>query len=189
MEFHKINATKLKVILSSAECESYDIRVTDGEYDTKEVRDALKEIISEAGRRVDFSVGSERVLIQLYPVGDGGAEMFVTKLSSVGARERETICDAANLTTYQGRESVFRFSDGNTLLSALSATSSCLGLASLYVTDDGAYYLTVDEEMIDGRSGLELLCEYGCRISQFIRRCEEERWRLVCSSVPLGFMR
>lgn len=80
MKTIKISDTKIKVMLSRSDMLASPLG--EGELDTSlpEVREALRELLTEAGRRGGVDVSGGRLFIQLYPAGDGGCEMFVTKL-------------------------------------------------------------------------------------------------------------
>ena len=57
---------------------------SDGAEDPRTKKDALRQILDEAGRIPGFD-GRGRMFIQLYPSRDGGAEIYITRLTSRGA--------------------------------------------------------------------------------------------------------
>lgn len=183
MEFLSVGGIKLKVILNPEECERYGIERLDGENLGETERASIKSILAAAGDEVDFFASGERLLIQLYPLGDRGAELFVTKLSAIPERERRTVTESGILT-YQGRRAVFRISDK----SALPGISRLLGdrAVDLYYANDGDYYLALDECVIGDISDCEPLSEFGERIHKLPLGIDTEWGKCLLSSLPLA---
>ncbi len=164
MEFVAVGPMKLKVTLSRDECEKYKIKPDAAEPDGVSIRTALRELFALAAERTSFRVGCEKVLVQLYPLADGGCELFVTKLSAAGEREREAIRTSGALTTYQGKDAVFRFEDFDTLLRAARSIGRASGESDLFRGWDGAYYIRTSENLLGGISDVEPLSEFGARL-------------------------
>lgn len=77
LEFLLVCKTKLKVILDREEVEHY--RLSDfTSSESRELRQRLSEILSEAEARVGFHAEGERLLVSYYPTRLAGAELFVT---------------------------------------------------------------------------------------------------------------
>ncbi len=163
MEFLSVGASKIKVILNAEECSLYGIRADASEPSDKEVRSAISAVLERADEKIGFKVGNERLLIQLYPF-DGGCELFITKLSSLGERERKAITEADNLTTYQGRDAFFAFRGKDELLGAIGALGDVSAAYSVYRAYTGEYYIQIRERTVDGLSDVEILSEYGIRL-------------------------
>ena len=181
MEFLSVGASKIKVILSPEECASYGIRADTPEPSDKEVRAAIASVLAHAEREIGFRVGNERLLIQLYPLG-GGCELFITKLSSLGERERKAITEADNLTTYQGRDAYFAFRTREELLGAMIALGASDAPHSVYRAHTGEYYIQIREQTVDGLSDVEIISEYGMRLPSLPLGIEGE-WGTLISSV------
>ena len=182
MEFLSVGGIKLKVILNAEECERYGIDRLDGENLGETERASIKSILAAAGDEVDFFASGERLLIQLYPLGDRGAELFVTKLSAIPERERRTVTESGILT-YQGRRAVFRIADK----SALLGISRLLGdrAVDLYHANDGDYYLALDECVLGDISDCEPLSEFGERIHKLPLGIDTEWGRQIIAGMPL----
>lgn len=165
MEFLCVGRSKLKVVLTADECDKYNIKATDGEFCTGEIRLAIRKILDLAAEETDFRVGTEKVLVQLYPLSGGGSEVFITKLSSVGEKERRAISVSDALTTYQGRESVFCFENLHRLISAVRTLNKTDIPCDVYRADSGEYYIKLTENSIDGFSEFEHFTEFGNRVS------------------------
>ncbi len=163
MDFLRINATKLKITLSRDECIRYDIKETDGDFDTARVREIISDILEEAGQAKDFRLGKEKLLVQLYPTAGGGAELFVTKLSGIGERERRAIHRADNLSTYSRESAFFLFPELESLCRAARAMRTKGKNGEVYKRALGGYILAVDEDKLGGFSDCDILLEFGER--------------------------
>ena len=163
MDFLRINSSKIKIIMSRAECERYGISERGGDYDSKLVRDVISDILEDAGAEGFAKIG-EKLLVQLYPTSGGGAEIFVTKLTHVGERERRVISRAENLTTYNKERAYFLFDHPNELYRAVRLLKKPKP-SDLYKLYNGKYLLIVDEECSDGLSDVEILAEFATRVS------------------------
>ena len=185
MEFNKVSSSKLRVSISEKECGELGLRRIDGDYDTVTARDAVRTVISRARDAVNFKSEGERLLIQLYPLKRGGAEMLITMLSIASEKEREAISEARNLTTYQGRDSIYHFLTLNDLVKGAKAVRRD-AMAEMYLAEDGSYYLSLPEEIVDGYSSVEPLTEFGIRVSASAFRSETEHVRLIFSEIALS---
>ncbi len=178
MQVLRINATKLKITLTGEECEKYNIKDNGGEFDTAVVRGAITAILSELGD-CDFEISGEKLLVQLYPIKEGGAELFITKLSGLGERERRAIGRSENLNTYHTSRAYFRFDSLFDLIKAARAMSGKEIASDLYRADSGEYILSVVEERLDGISQTDILIEYSTRLPPGSMAAPEEWYSLV----------
>ncbi len=163
MDYLRINSSKLKITLTSAECARYGIRESDGEYDSRLVRGVISDILEEAGAG-EFCHPHDKLLVQLYPIRTGGAELFITKLSHVGERERRAITEADNLDTYVRERVAFSFNSLDALIAASKLPSLRAKAADLYVRDERQYILLLDEERLGRLSDCDILSEFGSRL-------------------------
>lgn len=163
MDYLRINSSKLKITLTSEDCERYGIRETDGEFDSKPVREVIADILEEAGAG-SFCKPREKLLVQLYPMRGGGAELFITKLAHVGEREQRAIDSSASLSTYERASAVFLFDKLDDLLRASRLPSLSNKRADLYLRHDGKYLLCATEERMGGLSDLDVLSEFAVRL-------------------------
>ena len=180
MEFNVISSNKLKILMSQRECEKYGIKATDGEYEGSSVRTSLGMILSRAEQEVGFKVGTEQVLILLYPTSEGGCEIFVTKLSKLTGKERKTLIDKDSINTYSGRECVYCFDSLDNLCAAARALRSREGGWDVYLADSGEYYVTFKEHSVDGFSDFDILCEYAARKKALPPEIRGERGKILC---------
>lgn len=87
MELILISSSKLKIMLSDADMEKYDLKAETIDYDNTATRRAFWSILDDAKNETGFDAASDRLFIQMYPSKDGGCEMFVTKLGTLCAEE------------------------------------------------------------------------------------------------------
>lgn len=178
MDILRINAGKLKITLTRAECEAYNVKENGGDFDSVRVRDALGRILEEAGA-ADFYSGSEKLLVQLYPRDGGGAELFVTKLSHVGERERRAVTRSGNLSTYSKGRACYSFSNMGDLVRAARAARGKCGSSDLYTDNDGAYILSAEENKLGAMSDCDIFGEFGTRIPTDAKYLSREWYKLI----------
>ncbi len=186
MKTIKISDTKLKVILTREDMESS--RIGEGELDTAspEVREALRRLLTDAGRSHGVDISSGRLFIQLYEASGGGCEMFVTKLDGKkdadvtqnteketermgfrGTSRAET--GERGLATGRFSVGIYEFSELSPMLSACErlGKSELVGQSAAYSEDgDARYFLVLCEsgaerllpELTDA-----ILYEYGAK--------------------------
>ena len=80
MEFLLIGESKIKIVLSSAEAKKQGLDTTSADVSGPLARRVLWRILDMAKTEVGFDPKGDKVLIQLYPLANGGCELFVTKL-------------------------------------------------------------------------------------------------------------
>jgi len=89
MEMILISTNKLKIILSQAELESFDLTVDMLDYGNTETKKMLWDLLAKAKHSIGFDPDGYRVFVQLYPSKDGSCELFVTKMVT----SDKAICD------------------------------------------------------------------------------------------------
>ena len=121
MKFFNIGDNKLKVILSPEECVRYSIDTGKTEFSGKEIKSAVRDILAFAEDECGFTVESEKLLVQLYPMPSGECEIFVTKLTGLSSRDKRALKDVEGLATIQKKRVVYRFDSREDLISAAKA--------------------------------------------------------------------
>lgn len=164
MEFLVIADTKLKISLDEAECQKYNIDVSASDFSASEIRSIMRDILSLAGQKCGFITGREKILVQLYPMPDRSCEIFVTKLGQLSFKEREALCSSRELTSYQQKRGVYKFSCLETLKRAIRAVYRKDVSCDLYRSENGEYYIEIREDFTNGLSEFEILIEYGDRL-------------------------
>ena len=181
MKFLRIGLNKLKVSLTSSDCERYGIAHTEDpdSFDKKEVREAVFSILAEAKLRSGFDIGEEKVLIQLYPLEDGSCELFVTKLGTLTVRERDEITGSGSVSCAERVTEIFRFSGIDELIMGARALRDKTLKSDLLSDSFGAYYIKLIENTIDGVTSTLPLLEFGEKIPELPYDIEGERGRVL----------
>ena len=164
MEFLNIGDTKLKVTLTQSECERYGIDTAKSDFTRSEIKGVMRDIILLAEEKCAFSVSSEKILVQLYPLPSGECEIFVTKLTGLPNKERMALRGADGLSTLESRRGIYRFDSRDELIAAARAISTSEAECELYIDEVGQYYISLEEGIVDGISDYEVLVEFGERL-------------------------
>ena len=164
MEFLNIGDTKLKVTLTQSECERYGIDTAKSDFTRSEIKGVMRDIILLAEEKCAFSVSSEKILVQLYPLPSGECEIFVTKLTGLPNKERMALRGADGLSTLESRRGIYRFDSRDELIAAARAVSTSEAECELYIDEVGQYYISIEEGIVDGISDYEVLIEFGERL-------------------------
>ena len=164
MEFLNIGDTKLKVTLTQSECEMYGIDTAKSDFTRSEIKGVMRDIILLAEEKCAFSVSSEKILVQLYPLPSGECEIFVTKLTGLPNKERMALRGADGLSTLESRRGIYRFDSRDELIAAARAISTSEAECELYIDEVGQYYISLEEGIVDSISDYEVLVEFGERL-------------------------
>lgn len=168
MELLMISDTKLKIMLSKEDMDTYALDGENVDYDSTETRRAFWAILDEAKHRTGFDAASDKVLIQLYPSRDGGCELFVTKLGMLPPLTEKTLARSGRAAMLTCRRAVYRFSSLSDLTDAARILSSDppSRASRVYLGDDGLYYLVTEERGGKGDlSDLSRVTEFGDLLS------------------------
>ena len=165
MDFLNIGNKKLKATLSASECLHYKINAGDSEFLGAEIRRTVREILEIAEAECGFSREDDKVLVQIYPIPEGGCELMVTRLGTVSPKERRAIAATEGLTMMHKRRGTYRFASRGDLERAIAAAWRSGVACDLYRDDLGRYYISVIEEVADGISEFEIFVEFGERLS------------------------
>lgn len=165
MELLLVGNAKLKVTLTEEEVRRYGLE-GDKLDDTRcEVRRTLWTLLDEAKRRVGFDVAGDKVLIQMYPLREGGSELFVTKLGLTSSAATRTVARSDRVAMLTSGRSIYVFASLDVLI---AAARSLAGAASVresdaYLSEDGRFYLIIEERHGRDRGLCEFsrLLEYG----------------------------
>ena len=163
MEFLNINGSKLKVVISESECRTLGIEASSDDLAGPRIRSIVRNILATAEEKCDFLSGGDRILVQIFPLPDGQCELLVSRLGMIPKRERDMLSSARGVSVFESRQGVYRFASFDDLRAAAHVISA-RPRADLYLGADGAYYISLDEDVTDGISELEILIEYGERL-------------------------
>ena len=185
MEFLNIGDTKLKVTLTASECLEYGIDTGKTDFTRGEIKGVMRDIILLAEEKCGFSVTSEKILVQLYPLPSGECELFVTKLTGLPGKDRAVLRGAEGLSTLERRRGIYRFDSREELIAAARAISTSEAECELYIDEAGQYYISIEEGIVDGISDYEVLIEYAERLKNLPLHVLAEYGKLLISENTL----
>lgn len=148
MEFLLIGESKIKIVLSSAEAKNQGLDTTSADVSGPLARRVLWRILDMAKTEVGFDPKGDKVLIQLYPLANGGCELFVTKLGILSESSARLVSKSDRIAMLSKSRSLYRFDDLSDIISASRAVKSIIGDLSpksdVYLDGD-KYYLSIEE--------------------------------------------
>ena len=123
MELIHISDDAIKVTLTRADMERYEIAFDALDYKNAKTRRVITKILAEARAKVGFSVDSESLYIQVFSDADGGCELFVRR----GEKKKQ----------------LYAFDSIKLLIFGCARLDGCgfSGESSAYVGDDDRYFL------------------------------------------------
>lgn len=168
MEFLVISESKLKIIMTPDDAKKYEFSPALANYDSPDARKILWRIIDEATDTVGFDPKGDKILIQLYPSRDGGAEIFVTKLGALKSYAAKLVSHSENVTMLSREMNLYLFSGLEPLLrTARLISRNSSPKSDVYEAPSGHFFLAIEE-----RGGVEG-GEYSV-ISEFSEKCPSE---------------
>lgn len=148
MEFLLIGESKIKIVLSSEEAKKQGLDTTSADVSGPLARRVLWRILDMAKTEVGFDPKGDKVLIQLYPLANGGCELFVTKLGILSESSARLVSKSDRIAMLSKSRSLYRFDDLSDIISASRAVKSIIGDLSpksdVYLDGD-KYYLSIEE--------------------------------------------
>ena len=94
-----------------------------------------------------FDPDGDKVLIQFYPMRQGGCEVFVTKLGALSKDSVRSVTRSDNVDLLSHSKSFYRF-EGLEDLKRFAAALKSVGArvhSDVYISDDGKYFLGMEE--------------------------------------------
>ena len=149
MEHILISPGKLKLMLTKSDLDRYDLDCETMDSEDTLTRQAFRELLADVKRVSGFDAADDKVFIQLYPSRDGGAEIYITRLTPK-QDEKSRKDDTIKLTN------VYRFDSMEALLevcSYIKAQSTVKGKHNSLPTEssawqaDGKYYLICEDSV------------------------------------------
>ena len=182
MEVLLIGEAKLKIILTEEEVKKYRLEITEPCKDTARTRRVLWNILETARGRVSFDPSGDKVLIQLYPTGEGGCEMFVTKLGILSPSSAKLVSGSDRITLLTKRRALYLFERAEDLLYAARAIknhpSAVLPRGDIFISESGTVVLSVEEYgRGDDISEFSCLMELGERLPADMLHYVTEHYR------------
>ena len=148
MDFLLVGESKIKIVLSRDEAESYGLDKASPDISGPSARRAFWRILDMAKAEVGFDPAGDKVLIQLYPIKGGGCEIFVTKLGILSDTSAKLVSKSDRIAMLSKKRSIYVFDNLEDIISASIAVKSSLDgqfpKSDVY-TDNERYYLVIDE--------------------------------------------
>ena len=88
MELIRISLDKIKISLSKAELDAYDLTVDSIDYGQGKTKEAFRELFVEARERTGFEADGEKVFVQIFRAKNGGCEIFISKIEKEKKSEK-----------------------------------------------------------------------------------------------------
>lgn len=159
MEIIQISEGKLKVMLTKADLEEFDLDAQTLDYADSETKELFSALLAHIKETVGFRTDGYRVLVRFFPSRDGGCELFLSRIPDFYVGEEE-------LEEEQTRPQVFVFERIEDLLTVCRRLRA-IGYphaSSAYISDAHRFYLFVDRPAHEKSAGISpyaFLGEYG----------------------------
>lgn len=165
MEFLLIGESKIKIVLSREEAEGYGLDSGTPDVSGPVARRAFWRILDRAKAEVGFDPAGDKVLIQVYPIKNGGCEIFVTKLGILSESSARLVSKSDRIAMLSKKRSLYAFDNIEDIIAASVAVRSIsreISPKSDVYTDGKKYYLSI-EEYGKGGEPIEFPCilEFG----------------------------
>lgn len=169
MEFLLVGESKIKIVLSEEERVGYNLNAASPDVSGPSARRSFWNILDMAKKEVGFDPSGDKVLIQLYPLKQGGCEIFVTKLGILPEASARVVAKSNKVALLSKKKSLYAFSELDDLINAARAIKSISGSippeSDVYSVND-KYYLSI-EEYGKGGEPMEFPCimEFGTELA------------------------
>ena len=169
MEFLLIGDSKIKIVLNKEEAEKYRLDNASPDVSGPSARRIFWRILEQARLKVGFDPAGDKVLIQLYPLKNGGCEMFVTKLGILSESSARLVSKSDRIAMLSKKRSLYSFDNLEDVIAAARAVlsrSSEISPKSDVYTDGERYFLSIDEYGKGGEA-VEFPCilEFGTAVT------------------------
>lgn len=173
MDVLKISNTKIKIMLSAEDIKKYAIDIDDVDYNDTKTRTKVWKILDFVKKNHGFNSDGDKLLIQFYPSKDGGAELFVTKLTGLSRGNERFMSKTGNVTMLDSKRTMYNFSNLCDLIQASKIINGAKSIkeSELFYSDSEGYYLEITER---GASRLGEICEFAILL-EFASKTPDER--------------
>ena len=89
MELIRINARKLKIMLTPTDMCHFELDAESFGEDSTKMHRAFRLLFDEIKHQIDFDADDNRISVQYFPSKEGGCEMFISRLQGDGAEVEE----------------------------------------------------------------------------------------------------
>ena len=148
MDFLVVSDSKLKIVLTQSDMTIYNIDPKSSDCTDPLCRRAVFSILDLAKERVGFDFGGDKILVQFYPVKEGGCEVFVTKLGILSGTSAKIVSRSDRLALLS-REKLLYFFDSLESLSlaskAIMKKAKAPPKSDVYRGEGDKYFLILEE--------------------------------------------
>ncbi len=152
MELILISESKLKIMLTRDDMETYSVTSESMSYEESHTRKMFDKILGEAKEKIGFDFEGDRLFIQVYPSKNGGCEVYVT--CNVTDEKTDKKPKDRNTTPKKRREyCVYSFESLNDAVRACNVIRRCgyKNDSSFYIEERGElarrYYVVLQEDI------------------------------------------
>lgn len=146
MKLYQLNENEIKITLSKDDLKELDLTLSTIDYNTTKTRKAIWEIFDRARDEIGFDAAKNKIYVKLYPLSDGGCEMYVSKLFSKQlsyySSSTKPLCVKRKKLKYVCRSYAFHFKNFDDLYTACQALPY-VSQSSLFLDENGEYILTL----------------------------------------------
>lgn len=181
MKLTQLSENELKIILSKEDLSELDLTLHTIDYNTTKTRKAIWDIFDRARAQTGFDAAKNKIYVKLYPLSDGGCEMYVSKIfgKSDVAFYRTRV--ARRQMRYVGVNQAFYFEDFDGLYNACKSLRHNADSA-LYVAPNGGYILLIKKARHSAEETARW-SEFSTRIkNRHVAAYLDERCRVLCES-------
>ncbi len=184
MKLQQLNENEIKIILSKEDLRELDLTIRTIDYNTTKTRKAMWEIFDRARAQTGFDAAKNRIYVKLYPLSDGGCEMYVSKLGSkndipFGNADTSYSVRRQNLR-YAGGDYAFSFESFESLYCACKALKP-ISDSSLYLS--GSHYILLLKKLKRTPGDLQRWNEFGEPLkTKYISAYLDEHCTLLCEN-------
>ena len=149
MEHILISPGKLKLMLTKSDLDKYDLDCETIDSEDTLTRQAFRELLADVKRLSGFDAANDKVFIQLYPSRDGGAEIYITRLTlrrETEPKDNEAI-KLISVYRFERLENLLAVCSRLTAQSLISAALYSLPKASSAWHCGGIYYLICEDSV------------------------------------------
>ncbi len=140
MEHIIISPGKMKLMLTRADLEHYELELSNIDSEDTATRRAFRELLDDVKEISGFDASDDKVFIQLYPSRDGGAEIYITLLTAKREAESENEPEFINVST------VYGFGTLSDMIRACASTrEEEIPDSSSAWSGEGGYYLLAED--------------------------------------------
>lgn len=155
----KISESKMKIMLSKYDIKKFKIDIDNVDYNDVKTRNKFFDILDCVKKEHGFNHEGDKLLIQFYPSKDGGAELFVTRLSGLSAKNERAVSRSSNVTLLDTKRVIYNFLNFDDLLKAskIIKNSKSIKGSDLFYDESNGYFLEITER---GASRDGAICDF-----------------------------